>query len=228
MNARSQLPLALAPPPHPSFENYIAGPNGSVVATLRDGLETGSWTLLKGPAGHGRSHLLTAAFHHHQRMGCDCAYLPLSQSAVWALLPTTEAALVVVDDVDQVSGVADAERALFNALNEWRAAGTTVLMSATSLDEIMLPDLRSRLGQATRLTLKPLSEDDLLTLVQQWVDAYEAVLSPGAASYLVSRTERAPAALSRLVSALAQQALAERRSLSIPLIRSHFQREGEN
>lgn len=227
MSARSQLPLALRPPPHPNFSNFVAGPNAAVVATLQEGLEPGSWTVLKGPVGHGRSHLLTAAFHHHQGLGRDSAYLPLSQSVAWRMLPTTEAALVVVDDVDRLAGEAEAERALFNALNEWRAAGTTVLMGATGLDDIVLPDLRSRLGQATRLTLKPLAESDLLDLVHRWAEEYEAVLGQGAAAYLVSRADRAPATLSRLVSALAQRALAERRSLSIPLIRSHLQLDGD-
>lgn len=222
MNDRAQLPLALRPPPRPSFDNFIAGPNASLLSILKQGLDAGSWTLLKGHEGHGRSHLLTAAFHHHQAKGRQCAYLPLTQPSALHLLPVTSAEFIVVDDIDAVAGKADAELALFNALNEWRAAQSTVLMSATGLDHIALPDLRSRLAQAGRLTLKPLSEADLLVLVQQWAAAHEAVLGQGAAAYLVRRAQRSPAALSQLVADLAGQALNQRRAVTIPLIRAHL------
>ena len=55
-----QLPLALSPPRRPRFANFIAGDNGLIVRTLRDGLEPGQWVRVSGPVGSGRSHLALA------------------------------------------------------------------------------------------------------------------------------------------------------------------------
>ena len=59
----AQLLLELAPPPAPSFDNFIAGANAAVVAALRVFGTPGSddrVVYLWGSSGSGRSHLLAA------------------------------------------------------------------------------------------------------------------------------------------------------------------------
>ena len=163
----SQIPLALKPPRRPRFDNFIAGPNQAVVDTLANGLEPGQWYFLAGPPGSGRSHLLSACFAGLVQRGLGCRYLALGATASWPLLDQADGDFVLLDDIDTLAGDQDGERALFNALNRWLAQRSTVLMSGIGRSGFELPDLVSRLGQAVRLTLKPLDEADLQNLVRR-------------------------------------------------------------
>jgi len=213
--------LALRGPRHRRFENFLPGPNAALVDTLQRGLEDEAWYFLAGPPGSGRSHLVHAVLNDKHRAGQAVTFVSLDIAAQRELLHHAAGDWVLLDDVDALAGDADQEMALFNALNRWRTERTGVLMTGAGRDRFDLPDLRSRLGQATRLTLKPLDDDGLRRLVEQLAREYEVVLGRGAADYLLSRTARNAASIARLIERLAQRALSERRTLSIPLIRDH-------
>lgn len=220
----AQIPLALKPPRRPGFDNFVAGPNAAVVDTLSAGLESGQWYFLAGPAGSGRSHLLSAAFAGLVRRGLDAKFMALGARSHWPLLDQTDGEFVLLDDIDVLAGDKEGERLLFNALNRWREQRAAVVMSGAGRSGFELPDLVSRLGQAVRLTLKPLDQADLLTLVRRLGTEHEVVLGRGAADYLVSRGPRSPAGLARLFEQLVARALSERRTLSVPLIREQLKR----
>ncbi|MEE4637420.1 MAG: hypothetical protein V2J42_01600 [Wenzhouxiangella sp.] len=220
----SQIPLALKPPRRPGFENFIAGPNAALVDTLSGGLESGQWYLLAGPPGSGRSHLLAATFAGLVQRALDAKFMALRASAHWPLLNQTDGEFVLLDDIDALAGDEQGELLLFNALNRWREQRSTVLMSGIGRSGFELPDLVSRLGQAVRLTLKPLDEAGLGKLVRRLAREYEVVLGRGATEYLVTRCSRNPATLVCRFEQLVARALSERRTLSIPLIRSTLER----
>ncbi len=215
-----QMPLALKPPRRPSFENFILGENASVVDTLRLGLEGSHWYLLAGPEGSGRSHLLSAVFQSKLQAGIDAVYVPLSEASRWQLLDQVSASAVVVDDIDALAGDQAGEMSLFNALNRWRSERSMVLMSASSVADFMLPDLGSRLGQTTRLTLKPLDDDHLEALAIRLASDQEMTMSHEVSRYLVSRSKRNARAVTYMMTEVMTLALSERRSITVPLIRS--------
>jgi DnaA family protein len=214
-----QIPLALKPPRRPGFDNFVAGPNVVLIETLSSGLEAGQWYFLTGPAGSGRTHLLSASFAEQIRAGLDAKFIALTAKTHWPLLDRTDGEFVMVDDVDAVAGDLAGERLLFNALNRWREARSGVVMSGVGRSAFELPDLVSRLGQAVRLTLKALNEDGLRTLLLRLAAEHEVMMGRGAVDYMISRGPRNPAGLARLFEQLALRALSERRTLSIPLIR---------
>jgi len=214
-----QIPLALKPPRRPAFDNFIRGPNEALVETLSGGLESGAWYLLGGPPGSGRTHLLSAVFADLQATGVSASFVALSVPANRPLLAETGGDWVVLDDIDALAGDRDGEMLLFNALNRWRDERAGVIMGATGRDAFDLPDLRSRLGQAVRLTIKPLDDSDLRRLVIRLAEDQEVVLGRGATDYLISRATRNPAGIARMTEQLATRALTERRTLSIALIR---------
>lgn len=217
--SKEQLPLALNPPRRPRFDNFVAGPNDSVLGTLRDGLEPGGWYFLAGAAGTGRSHLASAVFADRCRRGEQAVFLALSDRQQWALLEHSAGDWVVIDDVDVLAGDESGELALFNALNRWRSERTGVLMSGAGRDRFELPDLRSRLGQTTRLTLKPLEEDELAEMIGGLAGEHEVLLGRGVVDYILSRAPRNAGRMAELVEAAAHRALTERRTLSVPLVR---------
>lgn len=217
--SRAQLPLALKPPRRPRFGNFIAGPNQAVVATLAHGVEPGGWYFLAGPTGSGRSHLVSAFFADRCDRGEQVHFIALGRPRQRMLLEHADGDWVVIDDVDALAGDDEGERALFNALNRWRSERTGVLMSGPGRDSFELPDLRSRLGQATRLTLKPLEEDELAELVRGLAAEHEVMLGRGVVDYILSRAPRNAGRMAELVEAGAHRALTERRTLSVPLVR---------
>lgn len=220
---RAQLPLALKPPRRPRFDNFVAGANRGVVATLADGLEPGGWYFLGGPAGSGRSHLIAAAFAEWCRSGLSAHFIALADTGQHALLEQADGDWMALDDVDALAGDDRGERALFNALNRWRAARTGVVMSGVGREAFELPDLRSRLGQATRLTLKPLDEPSLGELVRRMALEHEVVPGRGVVDYILSRAPRNAGHIAELVETASRRALTERRTLSVPLIRELLQ-----
>lgn len=213
------MPLALKPPRRPRFDNFVAGDNGSVVATLRDGLETGQWYFLRGSAGTGRTHLLAATLWACSAAGRSAQFIALADPRQRELLEQACAEVLLVDDIDVLAGHAAREKALFNALNQWRAERCTVVMSGQGRERFELPDLRSRLGQATRLNLAPLGETDLTELILRLAREHEVLLGRGVVDYLLSRAPRNAGQLAGLVEELARRALTERRTVSIPLAR---------
>ncbi len=216
--SHAQMPLALKPPRRPGFDNFVTGDNGALVATLKNGLEPGQWFFLAGPAGSGRSHLLSAVFADRS-LQASAQFIALSDRRQWPLLEHAEAEWIVIDDIDRLAGDGAGELSLFNALNRWRADRAGVVMSGRGRDRFELPDLRSRLGQSTRLTLSPLEERDLAELVVRLAGEHEVPLGRGVVDYLLSRTTRNAGQLAGLVNRLADRALSERRTLSIPLVR---------
>ncbi len=227
MNDMQQMPLALKPPRRLSFDNYIGGENQGIIDTLKTGLEPGDWYLLIGPHGSGRTHLMSALFQHLIEQNHASAYVPLSDATGWPLLDEIKAPYIVIDDIDSLAADSAGEMHLFNALNRWRADRATVVMSATSLTRFALPDLCSRLGQATRLTLKPLQDADFETLAMRLSQDQEIDMPPEVARYLVSRTRRNASDVTRLVNQLLLLALSERRAMTIPMVRSLLQPVGE-
>lgn len=135
------------------------------------------------------------------------------------LLEHAEGDWVVLDDIDALAGDEQGECDLFNALNRWRADRTGVVMSGVGREGFALPDLRSRLGQATRLTLKPLEESELAELVRGLAREHEVPLGRGVVEYVLSRAPRNAGWLAELVISGAHRALTERRTLSVPLVR---------
>ncbi len=221
--SRLQIPLALKPPRRPAFENFVAGPNRSVVEVLSEGLEPGGWYFLGGAAGSGKTHLLSALLQRLGVAGSPAGFAALDGPAGRDVIEYLDGDWVMLDDVDALAGDSAGEMRLFNALNRWRGERTGVVMSGRTRAEFALPDLRSRLSQATGLALKPLSDSDLVRLVQSLAFDHEVALGRGAAEYLVTRVERNPATVVALMQHLATRALSEQRTVSVPLIREAVQ-----
>jgi len=223
----NQIPLPLTPPRRPSLDNFIVGDNGALVETLRRGLQPSGWYFLVGPPGSGRSHLLAATVARLTRAGVVVAFVPLRSERGRALLDAATGDWIVVDDVDALAGQIVGERALFNALNRWQQSRSGVLMSGRGRGRFELPDLSSRLGQATRLTIRPLDESGRRELIESLILAHDVRMGQGATDYLLSRGPRNAGQLSDFLAACVGRALAEKRTLSKPIVRQQLARQAD-
>lgn len=217
-----QIPLSLTPPRRRRFENFVAGPNRAVVSSLRHGLAESGWIHLCAGDGSGKSHLAMAALAEWGEAGRTTLYVPARERGAGRMLTGAEPALAVVDDVESLAGDPDSERALFNALNRWRAARAAVLLTGTGAAPFALPDLVSRIGQAARLTLRPLDDAAVEALIDRLIVDHGLVAGRGAVAYLCRHGPRAGGDLAALFERIGLRAQAERRTVSVPLVREEL------
>ena len=172
------------------------------------------FAVLCGPPGCGKSHL--AAVWQKQ----SGAYL-LRQADIEARIES-----VSLNDccfiIDLEPEIVDEEN-FFYFYNRVAECGGTILASANSPPgrwEFHLPDLGSRLRAAP--VIKIGMPDDVLleaVLVKLFLDRQLRV-EPGVISYMLRRMDRSLGAARDLIGVLDEAALAQKRTISVPLVRS--------
>lgn len=216
---RIQLPLALAARADRRFDNFV----GVAAQVLADGIREGhgAW-LLSGPAGVGKTHLLMAA---HGASGGESAYLALPQVAgsLVDVAPMFERhRLLALDGLEAIVGNRADEVALFDLHNRVLDRGGRLLYAARSTLEQLefaLPDLRSRLAQATRLPLPTLDEAQRLALLRARAQERGLVLDDASAEWLMRRCDRDLGSLMDVLDQLDRASLAAQRRLTVPFLR---------
>lgn len=190
-----QLALPIQAPPAPSLDNFIPGENRELLARLRE-LAAGRFAdaviYLWGAPGCGRSHLLES-----------CA----------------RAALAVADDVEQLDP--DAQLALFNAINEARDSGGTVLAAglAPPAQLVLREDLRSRLGWGLVYEVKPLSDAEKAVYLHAEAARRGLRLSDEVVRYLLTHARRDMSSLVAVLEHLDRSSLEQHRAVTLPLVR---------
>src|SRR5512146_2128362 len=195
-----QLPLAISPPPAPSFDNFIEGANAEAllrVQELTEGRLRETVLYLWGDAGSGRSHLLRAA--------------------ATTAAPARE--LVVADDVQVLDEPAQIE--LFNAINRAREGHGAVLAAgdAPPGQLALREDLRSRLGWGLVYQLKALTDEDKARHLRAEAERRGLRMSDEVIRYLLSRLPRDLASLNAALELLDRYSLARQRHITLPLVR---------
>jgi len=221
-----QLPLALRYPPDQRLESFIGAPDGAL-AQLRAAATGGSrdWIYLVGPAGSGKTHLALAVCAAAEQAGRGSAYLPL-QAAAGRLRDALEALegrdVVALDGLDAIAGQRDDEVALFDFHNRARAAGVTLLYTATDAPDalgLVLPDLRSRLSQCGRIVLDALDDDGRGAVLRERAIRRGLALDEAAIDWLLTRTGRDLGGLVVLLDRLDRESLAAKRRITVPFLR---------
>lgn len=226
-----QLPLALRYPPDQRLETFVRAPAGTVeqlcalaggeadAAVPRDAV------YLAGPAGVGKTHLLLGTCAAAEAEGRRAAYLPLIAAAGRlrdALTALEGNDLIALDGPDAIAGNREDEIALFDAHNRARAAGVALVYAARDIPDaigLALPDLRSRLGQCTRITLQPLDDDGRREVLQQRAQRRGLVLEEAALDWILRRVGRELGGLTALLDQLDRASLAAQRRVTVPFLR---------
>ncbi|MFC3551040.1 DnaA regulatory inactivator Hda [Lysobacter cavernae] len=221
-----QLPLSLRYPPDQRLDTFVGAPPGAL-AQLR-ALATrsgGDNVYLAGPAGVGKTHLLLATCAAAESAGRRAAYLPLI-AAAGRLREALEALegndLLALDGLDAIAGDREDEVALFDAHNRARQAGATLVYAARDIPDAIglgLPDLRSRLGQCTRITLLALDDDGRGEVLRQRAQRRGLILEAAALDWLLRRVDRDLAGLTALLDQLDRASLAAQRRITVPFLR---------
>lgn len=154
--------------------------------------------IMYGEQGCGKTHLLN----------------------IWATKAGTKGQ--AIDDIDQFFGNKDAEENLFHLFNQARENNTYLLFSmknSVAQQKILLPDLASRLRAAPQVEIQ--SPDDMALqgiLVKLFHDR-QLKVEPEVIAYILPRIERSFDAARTLVAQLDSNAMAEKRAVTVPLVR---------
>lgn len=220
-----QLPLALRYPPDQRLESYVGGPAGAL-EQLRDlaRVPGADWIYLEGASGAGKTHLGLAVCAQAESAARRAAYLPLraARGRLREALEAQEADVVALDGLEAIAGDRDDEVALFDFHNRMRAAGGSVLYLATAAPAglpLVLPDLRSRLGQCTRIALHPLDDEGRREVLRDRARRRGLVLEEAAIDWLLTRTGRDMGHLLALLERIDRASLAAQRRVTVPFLR---------
>lgn len=217
---RIQLPLALATRADRRFDNFVGGAAQALADGLADG-NSRAW-LLSGPAGVGKTHLMMAAHASHPEAS---AYLALPQVAgsLADVAPMFEQhRLLALDGLEAIVGDRNDEVALFDLHNRVLDRGGQLLYAARGTPEQLafaLPDLRTRLAQATRLPLPPLDEGQRLELLRERATQRGLVLDDASIDWLMRRCDRDLGSLMDVLDRLDHASLAAQRRITVPFLR---------
>jgi len=221
-----QLPLALRYPPDQRLETFIGAPDGAL-AQLRAAAtgDSRDWVYLVGPAGSGKTHLALAVCAAAEQAGRGSAYLPL-QAAAGRLRDALEALegrdVVALDGLNAIAGQREDEVALFDFHNRARAAGVTLLYTASAAPDalgLVLPDLRSRLSQCGRILLDALDDAGRGAVLRERAIRRGLALDQAAIDWLLTRTGRDLGGLVVLLDRLDRESLAAKRRITVPFLR---------
>lgn len=216
---REQLVLGLGHRTGYRAEDFLEAPgNAAALAWLRrwpDGWPAPA-LIVHGPPGCGKTHLARLWAERAGARWFEAAEVAVASDPD-RLLRGAPAA--VVEDADR--GVADeaALLHLYNLLQERHGHLLLTARTAVAAWSLALPDLRSRLRAAPAVAIEP-PDDALLgaVLVKLFTDRQLRV-GREVVAYLTSRMERSFEAARRLVAALDEAALRERRPITLPLAR---------
>lgn len=221
-----QIPLQLEPRRPDRFDDFVAGPNASVLAAVMGLLdEPGGSLFLSGPAGSGKSHLLNALCHSARERGLAAFYIALRklpEEAAASLEGLRVLDLVCVDDIDSVAGNPVWENALFGCFNEVRTARGRLLVASKlplSKLEFCLPDLASRMAWGVRQNLQLPGDEGKLEILQQRANALRIEVPSDVQNYLLKHGKRDMTSLLQTLEQLKDAAFADKRKITVPMAR---------
>ncbi len=217
MTGQRQLPLDFDHRPALGGEDFLVAPSNAEAVAWIDRWPDwpGPALALHGPPGCGKTHLAQVFVAGNR--ACLVGARELSAAGHAKLT----APACVVDDAETVLAEG-LEEALLHLHNRLAEAGRHLLLVARRPPArwtVALSDLSSRLKAASAIAIKP-PDDTLITavLVKLFADRQLRVDSD-VVSFMVARMERSFDAARRLVAALDVAALAERRNITVPLVR---------
>ncbi len=222
--AMRQIPLAIAPPPESSFDSFLAGENRAALECLRQLAAHSAPVYLWGPSGSGKTHLLRALAASWQQRGERVAWFGPAVALPWPF--DERAALVVLDDCD---GFDAAQQQAAFALFAQAIAAAVAVVAAGALPPVDLPlreDLRTRLGWGLVFALRPLAESQSRAVLRREADRRGIRLSDDVLDYLLTRFARDLTRLMALLDRLDEFALANRRAVTVPLLKKMLDEEG--
>lgn len=226
--APRQLPLPIHQLDDNTLENFYIDNNLLLLDSLRKNFERlhQPFFYIWGGKDSGKSHLLKAVSNYFLLQQRAAIYVPLNQARHFspAVLDNLEQqALVCLDDLQQIVGDPEWERAVFDLFNRIKEQGKTLLLISADQSPatlpVQLPDLTSRLSWGETYQLTPLNEQQKLLVLRQNAHRRGLELSEETANFLIKRLDRNMHTLLSALERLDKASLQAQRKLTIPFVK---------
>lgn len=171
----------------------------------------GGKLVLAGPAGAGKTHLT------HVWAALSGAKIVAASTLTKDAVPTLAKTPVAVEDVHLIAGYPDAQTALFHLHNLTLAEGNTLLLTGNGAPlqwGLTLPDLLSRMQGTTVATLDQPDDMLLMAVMAKQFGDRQLIPTPDVLSYVAKHMDRSFANVARIVEALDQLSLSEKRPIT--------------
>jgi DnaA family protein len=210
------------------YGSFAPGRNSEILTALRSPSALPMW--LWGAKGTGKTHLLQAAC---AAAGDAAAYFPLDR--FFSLPPEALAGferspVLCIDDVDQVAGDQDWERALFRLFNEAAELHSRLIFAASVAPRQaawVLDDWRSRAAACVVYQLHELDDAGRVEALRLRAAQRGLQLPNETAEYLLKRMPRDLRSLFDVLDALDEASMVEQRRLTIPFIRDELEKHAK-
>lgn len=226
-----QLLLDLSADQAPGFDTFVVGANAEVTQRLQQLADrpvpianrsaNDHFIYLWGEAGAGKSHLLRAL-----AAAANGRYIA-ADAPTEAFDYTPGTTLYVIDDCEQLPAASQIDA--FNLFNQIREQGGSLVTAGTDapaqLD--LREDLRTRLGWGLIYRIHGLTDEEKVDALTQAAVARGMILSPGVLPYLITHFRRDMRSLSAMLYALDNYSLETQRPITLPLLRSLLQLDGQ-
>ncbi|MEO7114493.1 MAG: DnaA regulatory inactivator Hda [Caldimonas sp.] len=219
-----QIPLAIGPEPARTFDNFLPGANAEPLAHLLALAPGAPPVYLWGPEGSGKTHLLHAVVDRATRQGRHVAWFCSTSPTPWNA--PEERDWIVIDDAHALD--AERQQAAFALFVDATARGA-VVVSAGAVPPVDLPvreDLRTRLGWGHVFALAPLGESEVRAALRREADRRGTFLSDDVMDYVMTRFARDLKHLMAQLDRLDEFSLANKRAITVPLLKQMLAEEG--
>jgi DnaA regulatory inactivator Hda len=222
-----QLPFDLGPRhAHAREDFWVSDCNSAAVAWL----DRHDWPalIISGPAASGKTHLLQVWKKETAKEGQAQEITPAQLTPATIERALGLATKAMIDNVLPVIGVQPAEEALFHLYNMLRERGGSLLLTApahVTLWPFVLPDLKSRLLAAPSAELGS-PDDELMAVVLTKLFSDRQIFVPQeVVQFILPRIERSFQSIRDIADQIDRKALAEKRPVTIPLVKEILQGE---
>ncbi len=225
-----QLQLNIEPQLDARISDFSGPGWASVIDAIRQ-LHTGLLNrfYVYGPAGSGKSHLLTAICDSYLETGKSAikvSLLELLDAPIEAITSLESYDLVALDDIEAIIGVPHWQKAVFHLINNHNQSGGQLVFSSRFAPKelkLELSDLRSRLNQAVSVHV-PNGESlaDRQALMQSVLTRRGLHFDAQIIDYLLNHGPHQTSALLQCIDQLEKLLQGEKVKLSLATIRQIY------
>jgi len=213
----TQIPLDLGHRETLGRDDFLVTPsNQDAVAWIDRWPDWQSHSLIVyGPSASGKSHLASV-------------WAEKSKASYWDMAQDMEKKMssldsaTIIERADLLIGDEDAETCLFHLYNLAKEGGTNLLLTMTRSPahlEFCIPDLASRLRASQAVAIESPDDALLSAIIVKLFSDRQVKISPEILRYILPRMDRSFLAARRLVDKADTLALANKKPISIPLMR---------
>jgi DnaA-homolog protein len=199
----------------PSFDNFVAGPNAELMASLQSivaGERPAKCLFIWGESGSGKSHLIEAIR--------TAIALDIPQRVVESARQLSGKSIALLDDAQTLHS--EAQASWFNLFIKQAAEPQAMIIACADQAPIHLAlraDLRTRLGSGLVFQLKRLDDDQKAQALRQHAASRQINFPEEVSRYLLRHYPRDIRALLHILERLDRYAFEQKRALSLPLLR---------